>query len=63
MRVLDVDAGMNDFDADTIIDELRAERPLLVGTAGHAMVLTALVYVRSASAGQRSRRVIVDPFP
>jgi len=64
VRVYDAAAGEYGVDAATVIDELRAERPLLVGTVGHAMVLTALTYVRGPWGDIEVTSVIVrDPWP
>ena len=44
--------------------ELAADRPLMVGTLGHAMVLTALEYVKDPWYGDSVTRAIVrDPWP
>jgi len=64
VRVFDVDAGQYGVDTDAIIDELRAERPLLVGTVGHAMVMTALRYVTSPSGmAEVVGATVRDPWP
>lgn len=44
--------------------DLAADRPLIIGTQGHAMVLTSLVYVRNANGGGEVTQAIVrDPWP
>ena len=44
--------------------ELMAQRPLIVGTMGHAMVLTAMTYRRFANGGGQPLQVVVrDPWP
>lgn len=44
--------------------ELSAKRPMIVGTLGHAMVLTAMTYRRSLNGGGQPVDVVVrDPFP
>ncbi len=44
--------------------ELAADRPLMVGTLGHAMVLTALGYVKDPWNGDSVTQAIVrDPWP
>ncbi len=64
IRVFDAGAGEYGLDEEAVIDELRAERPLLVGTAGHAMVVTALTYVKDPSGFTQVVSVIVrDPWP
>lgn len=64
VRVYDVAAGLYGLDERTVIDELKSERPLLVGTVGHAMVLTALRYVRSPYGEiQVIGATVRDPWP
>jgi hypothetical protein len=64
VRVYDDAAGEYGVDDRMIIDELRAERPLLVGTVGHAMVLTALRYVKTPSGElQVIGATVRDPWP
>ena len=44
--------------------ELMAKRPMIVGTMGHAMVLTAMSYRRTMNgAGQPFQVVVRDPWP
>ena len=44
--------------------DLAADQPLIVGTMGHAMVLTALSYERDARGGGRVLEAVVrDPWP
>jgi hypothetical protein len=44
--------------------ELMAKRPLIVGTMGHAMVLTAMTYRRAANgSGQPFQLTVRDPWP
>lgn len=48
----------------TAAQDLAADRPLIIGTLGHAMVLTALTYVRNAyGAGQVLAAEVRDPWP
>jgi hypothetical protein len=50
--------------AVTAAQDLAADRPLIVGTLGHAMVLTSLQYVRNAyGGGQVTMAVVRDPWP
>ncbi len=64
VRVFDVHAGQFEVDTNTIIAELREERPLLVGTVGHAMVMTAMRYVRSPWGQlQVIGATVRDPWP
>lgn len=44
--------------------ELAQEQPLVIGTGGHAMVLTAMTYLRdSYGRGQPRAAVVRDPWP
>ncbi len=44
--------------------ELAEERPLIIGTGGHAMVLTAMTYLRDGyGRGQPHAAVVRDPWP
>lgn len=64
VRVYDAATGELGVDEAMVIDELRAERPLLIGTVGHAMVMTALGYLRDPWGGEHIVSVIVrDPWP
>lgn len=64
VRVYDAAAGEFGVDEAMVIDELRDERPLLVGTVGHAMVMTALAFVRDPWGGEHIVSIIVrDPWP
>jgi hypothetical protein len=50
--------------ATTAAQDLAADRPLIIGTLGHAMVLTGLTYWRNAyGAGQVTAAVVRDPWP
>ena len=47
-----------------VLDELRARRPMLIGTAGHAMVLVRVRYQRFANGAVRVMGgTIIDPLP
>ncbi|MCC6623594.1 MAG: hypothetical protein IT385_20215 [Deltaproteobacteria bacterium] len=64
VKVFDLGAGRFEVDTRTVIAELRAERPLLVGTAGHAMVVTAMRYRETAWGEPEVLGVTVrDPWP
>ncbi len=64
IRVLDVDAGLYGVDTPMVIAELRAERPLLVGTVGHAVVLTAMRYLLTPwGEVQILGATVRDPWP
>jgi hypothetical protein len=50
--------------AVTAAQDLADDHPLIIGTMGHAMVLTDLVYLRDmAGRGQIQRAVVRDPWP
>jgi hypothetical protein len=64
VRIYDADTGQFAVDEQMAIDELRNERPLLLGTVGHAMVLTAMRYVRSQWGDvQIIGATVRDPWP
>ncbi len=64
IRVFDVAAGLYGVDTPTVIAELRAERPLLVGTAGHAVVMTAMRYLLTPwGEVQVLGATVRDPWP
>lgn len=63
VRVFDMHAGLFELDTEAIITELREERPMLVGTVGHAMVMTALRYVRTPMGPQVIGVTVRDPWP
>ncbi|HRE87553.1 MAG TPA: papain-like cysteine protease family protein [Myxococcota bacterium] len=63
VRVFDMHAGQFELDTESIITELREERPMLVGTVGHAMVMTALRYVRTPTGPQVIGVTVRDPWP
>lgn len=48
----------------TAAQDLASDRPLIIGTMGHAMVLTSLTYVRDGMGrGQVRSAVVRDPWP
>jgi hypothetical protein len=50
--------------AGTAAQDLEANYPLIIGSMGHAMVLTDLVYVRNFQGqGQVQQAVVRDPWP
>lgn len=63
VRVFDMHAGQFELDTEAILTELREERPMLVGTVGHAMVMTALRYVRTPMGPQVIGATVRDPWP
>jgi hypothetical protein len=59
----DYDAGVGNMDNAWMINELRNNRPFIMGARTHAMVVTKIVYDGGA-AGIAVRQVgIVDPWP
>ncbi|MFO0751668.1 MAG: papain-like cysteine protease family protein [Myxococcota bacterium] len=63
VRVFDTSSGRDEIDSQDVIDELRAERPLLVGTVGHAMVVTAMRYRKTPSGPEVLGVTVRDPWP
>lgn len=64
VRVWDRQAGQLGMSTADVIAELRADRPLIVGTRGHAMVVTAIEYDVSPWRGVSVVSVMVrDPWP
>ena len=53
------------FGNDTVIRELIAQRPLMIGTLGHAMVLVAVEYERFTvqDAVRITGGTVIDPWP
>jgi Papain-like cysteine protease AvrRpt2 len=53
------------FGNDTVIRELIAQRPLIIGTLGHAMVLVAVEYERFTlqDAVRITGGTVIDPWP
>ncbi len=50
--------------AITAAQDLASDQPLIIGTQGHAMVLTSLVYVRDAyGRGDVNQAIVRDPWP
>jgi len=50
--------------AITAAQDLSQDMPLIIGTMGHAVVLTSLVYVRDDfGGGQVNRAIVRDPWP
>ncbi len=48
----------------TASQDLAEDKPLIIGTMGHAMVLTSLVYVRDAyGRGNVNAAIVRDPWP
>lgn len=48
----------------TALQDLQQDHPLVIGTLGHAMVLTAMGYAQSPYTGVQLQRLIVrDPWP
>lgn len=50
--------------AETAAQDLVADHPLIIGSLGHAMVLTDLVYIRDPlGRGQVQEAIVRDPWP
>jgi hypothetical protein len=59
-------ANGESYDANpaTASDDLAQNMPLIIGTMGHAMVLTSLIYFRDAMGNGNVQQAIVrDPWP
>lgn len=63
VRVFDESDGREELDDRAVIAELRAERPLLVGTEGHAMVMTAMKYKQTDDGVEVLGITVRDPWP
>jgi hypothetical protein len=61
--VYDLDAGVMALTDQMIIDALSMERPLILGTRSHAMVLVAVKYVPSAYGPEIIQAGLLDPWP
>jgi hypothetical protein len=62
--VYDVTAGVGLVNNNMLMRELDQNRPVLVGTAGHAVVLAMMEYTRAfGSVGQVTRCGVFDPWP
>jgi hypothetical protein len=61
----DLAAGVAMVDNQRIVSELKAERPLIVGVKGHAMLLTAISYMPMGAnvIGPVVGAVVRDPWP
>jgi hypothetical protein len=62
--VYDLAAGKQEISNSDIARELALEHPLVIGTQGHAMVLTAMEYLEGVAGGvQVLTAVVQDPWP
>ncbi|MCQ1850990.1 papain-like cysteine protease family protein [Neorhizobium galegae] len=59
----DFDAGITGLTNSMIIDALNDERPLIMGTRSHAMVLTSIAYVPVPGNPQIFNIGLADPWP
>ena len=57
----DADYGVDSLSWQQVIFELRNDRPLIIGTGGHAMVLTSISYY--VSTGEFFDATVFDPWP
>lgn len=62
-RVFDLQGGQFGLTNDDIVRELAAERPLVIGAQGHAMVLTAVQYFREPMGVRIVGATVRDPWP
>jgi hypothetical protein len=59
-----VEADMGTANEFTAAQDLANDQPLIIGTMGHAMVLTSIAYVRDATGnGEVTGVVVRDPWP
>lgn len=64
--VSDMSTGQFQVNNSKIIESLEQGRPLLIGAQGHAMVLTAVKYIRNPSTGRPGNiigAIVRDPWP
>jgi len=63
-RAFSVSGDVYTANAITAAQDLADDLPLIIGTQGHAMVLTSLTYLRDiASRGQVTAAIVRDPWP
>jgi len=63
-RGFSVAGDVYSVNAVTAAQDLAGDMPLIVGTMGHAVVLTSLVYLRNAyGGGQVTSAIVRDPWP
>lgn len=63
-HIFDPILGMADVQNDTIVDDLRNERPLICGSKGHATVVARVDYVHNPKGQPLVLRVhVIDPWP
>jgi hypothetical protein len=62
--VYDRTSGQAGVNNDGVVEELKHGRPLIVGTQGHAMVVTAIQYLKAPwGVGQVIGVTVQDPWP
>ena len=61
----DLDARRGEVSAQTIVDELADERPIILATEGHAMVLVRINFSRAPGSGAIHIQggLVLDPAP
>jgi len=59
----DFDAGVMTVDNAMLVNELDQDRPVIIGTRGHAVVATAIQYVPTPSEPIITGIGVFDPFP
>ncbi|GAB6264499.1 papain-like cysteine protease family protein [Photobacterium sp. R1] len=61
--LFDLDAGVTNLTNQDIVDNLDQEKPLIIGTAGHAMVLSSVDYIVTLQGPQIIGALAFDPWP
>jgi hypothetical protein len=59
----DFDARVNAVDNNWLVNELDQDRPFIIGTAGHAVVVTAIQFVSTAMGPNVIAVGVFDPWP
>ena len=64
-RYTDLSTGVLQVNNDVVASELKANRPLIVGTQGHAMLVTSMTFLpnQMGGVGQVTSVVVRDPWP
>jgi len=62
-RIFTVTSDVYSANAATAIQDLTAGMPLIVGSMGHAMVLTAMTYVQTMYGWNVNAAIVRDPWP
>jgi hypothetical protein len=59
----DADAGVNNVNNAWLVNELDQDRPFIIGTAGHAVVGTAIAYIPTPVGPNVVAIGVFDPWP